>query len=95
TAAAGADFSLSEKLVFFGELVFNGINYAPTKGKYKTYTYDGVDQLPTADIRDKEWTYEKEYNDDETIPKTSPNKYPKISTTFSNVELNIGIKLKL
>jgi hypothetical protein len=95
TAAGGVAFNLSEKLDFFAEIVFNGITYAPSKGKYKEWTVDGDDQLAKADTRDKEWTFEKKYDADETIPTTSPDKYPKMSVNFSNVELNIGIKLKL
>jgi hypothetical protein len=95
TAAGGIDFNLSEKLAFFGEFVFNGITYAPAKGKYTKYTVDGVDKLATMTTRDKEWTFEKKYDVDEVIPEGSPAKQPKMSVNFSNVELNIGIKFKL
>ena len=95
TAAGGASFSLGEKLDFFAELVFNGITYAPSKGKLKEWTIDGVDQLPTATTKEKEWTFEKEFDANENIPDGSPDKVAKASYNFSNVELNIGIKLKL
>jgi hypothetical protein len=95
TAAGGADIMLGEKFVFFGELVFNGITYAPKKGKLKEWTEDGKDMLPDAKTIQKEWTYEKKYNADDEIPEGSPNKLQKESFNFSNVELNIGIKMKL
>jgi hypothetical protein len=95
TAAAGFDYNLSEKLALYGELVFNGITYAPSKGKYKEWTVDGVDQMPTATTKEKEWTFEKKYDAEEDIPDSSPDKQPKMSLNFSNVELNIGIKFKL
>lgn len=95
TAAGGIDFNLSEKLAFFGEFVFNGITYAPAKGKFTKYTVDGVDKLATMTTRDKEWTFEKKYDAAEVIPEGSPAKQPKMSVNFSNVELNIGIKFKL
>ena len=95
TAAGGIDFNLSEKLAFFGEFVFNGITYAPAKGKHTKYTVDGVDKLATMTTRDKEWTFEKKYDAAEVIPEGSPAKQPKMSVNFSNVELNIGIKFKL
>ena len=94
TAAGGIDFNLSEKLAFFGEIVFNGITYAPAKGKFTKCTVDGVDKLPTLTTRDKEWTFEKKYDADEVIPEGSPDKKPITSVNFSNVELNIGIKFK-
>jgi len=95
TAAAGASLNLSEKLDFYAELVFNGISYAPSKGKYKEWTENGVDKLATATTKEKEWTYEKKFDANEDIPDGSPDKQPKMSYYFSNVELNIGIKLKL
>jgi hypothetical protein len=95
TAAAGASFSLGEKLDFFAELVFNGITYAPSKGELKEWTIDGADQLPSATTKEKEWTFEKEFDADAEIPDGSPDKVAKVSYNFSNVELNIGIKLKL
>ena len=95
TAAGGIDFNLSKHFTFFGELVFNGITYAPAKGKYTKYTVDGVDKLATMTTKDKEWTYEKKFDAAEVIPEDSPAKLPKSSFNFSNVELNIGIKFKL
>jgi hypothetical protein len=95
TAAAGATFNLGEKLNFFAELVFNGITYAPKKGKLKEWTIDGKDELATATTKEKEWTYEKKINDDEEIPDGCPDKEAKTSVNFSNVELNIGVRLKL
>ncbi len=95
TAAGGASFMLSEKLAFYGELVFNGISYSPSKGKLKTWTYDGVDQLPDATTNEKEWTYEKEFDANEEIPDGSPDKEAKTSVSFSNVLINIGITFRL
>jgi hypothetical protein len=95
TAAAGASLSLGEKLDFFAELVFNGITYAPSKGELKEWTIDGADQLPSATTKEKEWTFEKEFDADAEIPDGSPDKVAKVSYNFSNVALNIGIKLKL
>lgn len=95
TVAGGADFQLNDKISLYGELVFNGITYAPTKGKIKEWTRDGVDQLPTEATKYKEWTYEKSIDSGTTIPNDSPGKQPKTTLNFSNVELNIGIKLHL
>lgn len=95
TAAAGVDMNLSDNLSLFGELVYNGITYAPTKGKVKTWTVNGVDQIATAVTRDKEWTYEKKIDTDAAIPDGSADKREKQSFNFSNVLINIGIKLHL
>jgi opacity protein-like surface antigen len=95
TAAAGVDFNLSKKLVFFTELVFNGVTYAPSKGKISEFTIDGVDKLSDLTTKEKEWTFETKFDADEAIPSGSPDKQEKMSLNYSNVELNIGIKLKL
>ena len=95
TAAAGAAFQLSEKLSFFGELVFNGVTYSPAKGKIKTYTVDGTDELGSLPTKAKEWTYERKMDLDEQIPSGSPDKRQKVTANFSNVELNVGIKFNL
>ncbi len=95
TTAAGIEFNFSEKFSFFGEFVFNGITYAPAKGKYTKNSVDGVDQLAIMTTNQKQWTYEKKFDTGETIPDGSPDKFPKQSFNFSNVELNIGVKFKL
>ena len=95
TAAGGVTYNLGKKLQLYVELVYNGVTWSPKKGKYTEMTLDGTDQLPDATTRDKEWTFEKKIDDDETIPESSPDKYPKYSLNFSNVELNAGLKLKL
>jgi hypothetical protein len=95
TAAGGVNLKLSDKLAFYGEVVFNGITYAPSKGKYKEFTRNGVDQLSSMTTREKEWIYVRKYDADETIADTDPDKQAKVSIDFSNVELNIGIAIKL
>ncbi len=95
TGAMGVEMALGDKLGLYAEVVYNGITYAPKKGKIKESTVNGVDVLDKMDTKDKEWTYEKKLDGNEVIPKTEPDKLPKTSFNFSNVALNLGIKLKL
>jgi len=95
SVAGGVSFNLGEKLAFFAELVFNGLTWAPSKGKYTEVVVDGVDQLPDMTTKEKEWTFEKKYDMNEDIPDGSPDKEPKMSVNLSNAALNVGIKLKL
>ncbi|MCX6248509.1 MAG: outer membrane beta-barrel protein [Bacteroidetes bacterium] len=95
TAAGGVTFNLSDMLSLYGELVYNGITYAPSKGIYKKYTVDGVDRLADMTTRDKETIYVKKYDANENIADGSPDKAPKESFNFSNVLLNIGVMIKL
>jgi hypothetical protein len=94
TAAGGAQFTLNEKISLYAEIVFNGINYAPKKGKYTEWTIDGSDHLATATTKEKEWIYVKERDIAETIPDTDPDKVFKESYTFSNVLINFGVKFR-
>ena len=93
-AALGVDFVLSEMVSLYAEIDLNALNYAPTKGKYKEWTIDGVDQLPDATTKEKEWEYVKELDYDEDIPDGSPDKYLKESAVLTNVGINFGVKFK-
>jgi len=95
SVAGGVSFNMGEKLAFYAELVYNGLTWAPSKGKYTEYILDGIDQLPDMTTKDKEWTFEKKYDADEEIPDGSPDKQPKVSVNLSNAAINVGIKLKL
>lgn len=94
-AALGANYNLSEKLALFAELNLESMSYAPTKGEITEYTIDGVDQLGSMDVKDKEWEFVKEINYDENIPDTSPDKELKEKYPFSSIGLNLGVKIRL
>jgi hypothetical protein len=94
SVAGGVSFNLGEKLAFYGELVFNGLTWAPSKGKYTAYTEDGIDRLPSMTTKEKEWTFEKKFDAAEEIPDGSPDKMPKNSVNLSNAGINIGIKFR-
>jgi opacity protein-like surface antigen len=93
-AAIGVDYNLTGNLALYAEVDYNGLNYAPTKGKYTSWTIDGVDQLPSATTKEKEWEYVKKLDDATTIPDDSPNKVQKQSASLSNVGINIGVKFR-
>jgi opacity protein-like surface antigen len=94
SVALGADYQLSEKLSLFGEIVMNGLTYAPTKGKYDEWTINGIDQIPIRPTVDKEWEYKKEIDNNAVEDQGSPNQVPKQSYTLTNVGINIGIKFR-
>ena len=93
-AAGGAEFNFTEKFGMFAELVFNGISYSPTKGKYTVYTIDGVDQLGDMTTDEKEWTYEKSIGSSTETGSDSPEKRPKTAYQVSNMGLNLGLLFK-
>jgi hypothetical protein len=89
--ALGATFALSDHLSLFGEISGFGQSHAMTKGKYTKYKRDGVDELPTMDVNEKEWTFsdkvESSDNSDSSKPATELKNY----FPFSSIGLNIGI----
>jgi opacity protein-like surface antigen len=95
TAAGGVMFNLSDNLSLYGELVYNGITYAPSKGVYKTYTVNGTDRLGDMTTKEKEIDFVKKYDANEEIPDGSPSKEAKVSFQFSDVLLNVGVVIKL
>jgi hypothetical protein len=95
TAAGGVMYNISDLLSVYGELVYNGITYAPKKGVYKKYTLNGVDQLPDMTTRDKEMKFEKKYDANATIDPGSPSVQSQVSFNFSDVLLNVGVVIKL
>lgn len=95
TAAGGVTYNISDMLSLYGELVYNGIAYSPAKGIYKKYIVDDVDKLATMTTKEKETKFVKKFDADEKISDDSPSKTPKVSFTFSDVLLNVGVMIKL
>ena len=92
-AAVGAELPLGKLLSLFGEVNFNAISWAPTKGKLLKDNYNGVDQLPNETTKEKTWIYVKNTDSSEIIPDSDPNKYTMINYSFSNVGLIVGVKV--
>ena len=78
----------------YAEINLNGLTYSPTKGKTTEWTVDGVDQLPNARSKDKEWEYVKTLDSKVNIPDSSPNQHLKESYTLSNAGISIGAKFR-
>jgi hypothetical protein len=92
-AALGTELPLSKLFSLFGEVNFNAISWAPTKGKYIKDTYNGVDQLPDLTTKEKTWIYVKNLDTSQTIPNSDPNKQNLVNYSFSNIGLIVGVKL--
>ena len=92
--AVGVDFNFNKHLVLFCEAQIDALSYAPKKGKYLEYNYNGEDQLDNMDVRDKEWEYVKEIDMNEVIPSDQPDKELIHSFSLSNYGLMVGLKIK-
>ncbi len=92
-ASLGTLYKLNEKLALFGELNLVSLEYAPEKGKFTESFKNGVDQLPTMTIREKEIEFVDTYIS--SGAPSNPNealKTPKIPFSFSSFGLNIGLQ---
>ncbi|WP_395046810.1 outer membrane beta-barrel protein [Flavobacterium sp.] len=93
-AGLGMSFGLTPKLSLFGELNMNNLSYAPKDGKMTKYIHNGVDELATLDINEREY----EYTENPTLSSSDPNqplKAPKTSYNYNTLGINIGLKYSL
>lgn len=94
-ASIGTLYKLNEKLSLFGELNLVSLHYAPKKGHITEATENGVDQLPTMTVEQKEIEFIETFTD--TGAPSNPNepsKNPLIDFSFSSFGLNIGLQYK-
>jgi outer membrane protein W len=91
----GATYSLSDKMSIFGELNMVNLSYAPTKGKIKKYTVNGVDQLPSLTTSDKEIEFVKSYTYDSGNPPSDsePSQELKHKVPFGSFGVNVGWRI--
>jgi hypothetical protein len=91
--AIGAELALNKLLSLFGEVNIDGISWAPTKGKYTKYTYNGVDQLSNMTTKQKSWVYVKSFDETQYIPSSDPDKESLVNYSFANAGLIVGVKV--
>ena len=92
-ASIGTLYRLNTKLSLFGELNLIGLEYAPKNGISTASTINGIDQLPTKTVQDKEIEFVESYteNGDPSNPN-EPSKSPIVAFSFNSVGLNIGLQ---
>lgn len=94
TGAGGVDFGINEKMSIFSEISFTGLSFNPKKGKITKAEMNGVDQLPSADVNQKEYEYVNNA-DMNTSDANKPTQLPKSSQNFNSMGINIGLKFHL
>lgn len=91
----GINYSLTSKMSLFGEAILNKVSYSPKKSSYIKYNVNGVDLLPTLNLKDRETEYVSSYTEDYTLPPSITNNQTKKETSFqvdlSNIGLNFGL----
>lgn len=92
-ASIGTLYKLNEKVSIFGELNLISLEYAPEKARVTESFKNGIDQLPTMTVREKEVEFVESITD--SAAPSNPNessKVPKIPFSFSSFGLNIGLQ---
>lgn len=94
TSALGINYHFKEKIALFGELSFIGQTWAPTKGIMKKYTVDGVDQLSSLTVSQKEINLVNSYSESSLTPANSSEATNQLKqfSPFSSAGLNVGIQ---
>ncbi|MEI6899087.1 MAG: outer membrane beta-barrel protein [Bacteroidota bacterium] len=92
STALGADYHIGSALSLFAEINLNGLQYSPSKGKIDTWTVDGIDRLPFATTKEKQWDYVSKLDSQVDIPDGSSNQLLKQTAILTNVGISIGVK---
>lgn len=94
-AAAGVEFPLSKMISIFGEIQADQVSWSPKHGKVTKYEVEGEDMLSSLSTRQKQWDYVKSINSDDPTPSDEANKVLRITHSFDNVGLVVGVKINL
>lgn len=94
-AAIGANFTLSDKMSFFGEINMINMSYAPRKGEFIEVTYNGADELLGMTTSEKEIDFVDSYtySDNNPPPDSEPSKELKQKLPFGSFGLNFGLRI--
>lgn len=96
TSSLGVLYKASDLLSVFCEARVNGLSYSPNKNVLTKFTKDGIDQLPSMTVYDKELIYVDAYNTQNgPIDDTKPREMTKTLFSLYNYGLHIGLRFSL
>ena len=98
TGAIGANFTVNDKMAFFGEINMVNMSYAPTKGELTESTANDTDLLPGSSVSQKEIEFidSQSYSSDYIPPPDSePSKRLKTKYPFGSVGISIGLRMNI
>lgn len=96
--SVGLDFKLTESLSLFSEIPFNSITYYPKEKEIVKYEIDGQNFLQTMDESFKRTVFVKSVKSDSRngmSDNSKPRREQRISFAMSNLNANVGLKIKL
>jgi hypothetical protein len=95
TSSLGIKFPISEKLSFFSELNFIGLNWAPQRSEVTSYKYE-IDGIEVADLSDLDdysiyTNYVESIDTDDEIDVDDPSEAIKEFILFNSLGINVGL----
>jgi outer membrane protein W len=94
SSALGVNFAINDKLSLNTELSLINMQYSPTKASLTVATSNGVDQLPSYTVRDREVEFSKSITTGSgtTSSNTVPRQATSFATPFGSIGINVGIR---
>ncbi len=95
TSSLGIKFPISEKLSFFSELNFIGLNWAPQRSEVTSLEYE-IDGIEVADLSDLDdyyiyTNYVESIDTDDEIDEDDPSEDIKEFKLFNSLGINVGL----
>ncbi len=94
-AATGVIFQLNDRISLFAEAELINMSYAPTKGKVKKATLNGMDKLSSLTTSEKEYEFVKTIDYEDNQFDSEPSKMLKQKYPFGSIGINAGLRIKL
>jgi outer membrane protein W len=95
-AGIGGNYKINDKISIFSELSFLSMSYAPTKSEIIKLEINDVDELANLTTNYKETVFSQDYEWNNTMnDENEPRQMLKVYLPFSNISLNIGLKINL
>jgi Outer membrane protein beta-barrel domain len=93
-AALGINFPMSKNLTFSAEINTVNMQYSPKKGSITKYTENGVDELPSLSVNDREIEFVKKAVFNYTSPASpnAPRQQAAVALPFGSIGVNVGVK---
>jgi Outer membrane protein beta-barrel domain len=95
TSSLGVLIPIKDNMSFFSEINIVNLSTTHSKGTQIEYMVNGIDGLPTIQIRDKQTVYKDQLDYNPTLPvdKSIPREEIKTQSPFNSIGLNLGLRI--
>lgn len=93
--ALGVEYVLTPIVSLVGDVAAESWSWAPTEAKITKYEVDGRDVLGQLTVRQKKTKFVDSYTDDGSTDKDSPSKSLRRRQAYSDLAINLGVKVRI